>query len=211
MQVYRDYYMPPRDPSIDEMLRAAFRAYRAGDRRAADPIARHLLPVMMREAGLIFKNRHEDTEDAAQEAMRKLLAAVPGMETDVQSPRAFARKIARNVSLNVIRSQLRIVTIEEILENAEKLWGRPDLTPEEELVLREECAELQRALGALSGRCRRLIHDRFALDKKLRELHADYKYRSPQAVHKKLERCLTMLRKVINQGRLPRLGKVVKR
>ncbi|MBN2170972.1 MAG: sigma-70 family RNA polymerase sigma factor [Candidatus Krumholzibacteriota bacterium] len=203
--------MPPRDPSIDEILRAAFRAYRAGDEHAADLIARHLLPVMMRKAGIIFKNRPEDTEDAAHTALMKLLAALPGMEVEVRDPTAFSRAIARNVSLNMIRSQQKMVSLSEEAMRILSIVNNNGRTPEDELVLRDFCEEIESAMGTLSAKCRMLIRDRFWLDKKLKELYGPSGYKSEQAVHKKIERCLEKLRKVIKQRRLVRQGSVLKR
>jgi len=129
----------------------------------------------------------------------------------VLHPKAFARRIAHNVSLNEIRRQKGKVGLTDLLMDAFSIGQERFPTPEEECERREVIAEVRRALGLLDLRCRELVHDRMILGKKFRELHGKYGYTTEQAVHKRYVRCREKLKKLINQGRLPRLGKVADR
>ena len=91
----------PRQDQPDP-LRAAARLAAAGDRQAQRTLLVELGPSLLRTARAILGSANPDVEDALQEAMAAVIAALPGFRGEC-TVRHFACRVALQTSLNARR------------------------------------------------------------------------------------------------------------
>ena len=100
-----------------------------------------------------YLNNHHDIEDVAQESFLRAFRA--GMDYDVQQPKSFLFRIAKNVAISQLRLKSRQIT-DSIEQQAgeESLTG--EWTLEDDVIARQRLAIQCDAVAALPAQCRRV-------------------------------------------------------
>lgn len=102
-----------------------------------------------------FRGRQQDVEDLAQEAFVKAFAVEK--DTDIEDPKAFLFRVARNLALNEVRKSARSPT--DTLEDfggADVVIGEEAIA-DEKLDARNKLMVFATAMAELSPRCREVF------------------------------------------------------
>lgn len=100
-----------------------------------------------------YLNNHHDIEDVAQESFLRAFRA--GMEYDVQQPKSFLFRIAKNVAISQLRLKSRQIT-DSLEEQAGPDTLRNEWTLEDDMMARQRLAIQCDAVAALPPQCRRV-------------------------------------------------------
>lgn len=144
------------DPELDARL---VERCLAGDARAWDALVRRYERLVL-SVGRSYRLSDEDLGDVFQEVFTALLKGLPRL----RDPRSLCRwissttdRIARTVALRSRREQARSVSVEDDTRTASELTSE-EAAIGADLERLETMALVQLALGAISDRCRKLLH-----------------------------------------------------
>lgn len=155
-----------------------------GDSSAIEPIFKEYYSGMKTAAYFILYNE-SDAEDAASEAMMKLIIYVERKKISerIDNPGGFMRTTVKTCALDILRKRKDNLSVDDL-----EVCATIDVS--EQSIYRYD---LIRALSDLDNRERELAIRHFMFDEKIKELNKDFDYR-----YDSLSRKLKEIRRKIN-------------
>jgi RNA polymerase sigma-70 factor (ECF subfamily) len=111
-----------------------FDRFRTGDNSSFSELFRRHNPKLFLYCVKILGNR-QSAEDMTQEAWEKVIELRANTETEVRNPSGFLLRIARNLCIDHLRKNKRMITTDEIDESATPMFATPQQGELEEIAV----------------------------------------------------------------------------
>lgn len=154
-------------------------------------LSTHYGPLMRYIIAPILQNP-QDQEDCLAEVTMRVWDKIDQFDPKKGSWKAWLTAITRNTALNHVRSLARHSSSGDIPENLPS----SEPTPEEKILLQEQQKALERALGLLSSRDRRLFYRKYYYLQSTAQIAAELGI-TERAVEGRLYRLRKTLRKLL--------------